>query len=161
MPFGLVFCLRTPARQVKPPRPQSCEVKILDKGEIATVISAAKGTGLYVPVLVAVTTGVRRGELLALRWSDIDLKASTLTVNQSLERIKGKFEFKAPKTKTSRRTISLPAVTVEALREHYRAQLEERLSSGLGETIADSCSRAPMANHWTPTHSANLFVGLS
>jgi len=128
--LGVLF--KNPARQVKPPRPPSREIKIFDKGEIATVISAAKGTGLYVPVLVAVTTGVRRGELLALRWSDIDLKASTLTVNQSLERIKGKFEFKAPKTKTSRRTISLPAVTVEALREHYRAQLEERLKLGLG-----------------------------
>lgn len=46
-----------------------------------------------VPVLVAVTTGMRRGELLALRWSGIDLKAGSLTVNQSLERIKGKFEF--------------------------------------------------------------------
>ena len=128
--LGVLF--KNPARQVKPPRPPSREIKILDKGEIATVISAAKGTGLYVPVLVAVTTGIRRGELLALRWSDIELKASTLTVNQSLERIRGKFQFKPPKTKKSRRTISLPAITVEALREHYRAQLEERFKLGLG-----------------------------
>jgi integrase len=126
---GVLF--KNPARQVKPPRPPSREIKILDKGEIATVISAANGAGLYVPVLVAVTTGMRRGELLALRWSDIDLKASTLTVNQSLERIKGKFEFKSPKTR-SRRTISLPAITVEALREHHRAELEERFKLGLG-----------------------------
>jgi integrase len=77
---GVLF--KNPARQVKPPRPPSREIKILDKGEIATVISAAKGAGLYVPVLVAVTTGIRRGELLALRWSDIELKASTLTVNR-------------------------------------------------------------------------------
>lgn len=128
--LGVLF--KNPARQVKPPRPPSREIKILDKNEIATLINAAKGTGLYIPVLVAVTTGMRRGELLALRWSDIDLKAASLTVNQSLERIKGKFEFKSPKTKTSRRTISLPAITVEALREHYRAQLEERFKLGLG-----------------------------
>jgi integrase len=128
--LGVLF--KNPARQVKPPRPPSREIKILDKNEIATLINAAKEAGLYVPVLVAVTTGVRRGELLALRWSDIDLKAASLTVNQSLERIKGKFEFKSPKTKTSRRTISLPAITVEALREHYRAQLEERFKFGLG-----------------------------
>ena len=82
--------------------------------------------------LPAVTTGVRRGELLALRWSDIDLKAASLTVNQSLERIKGKFEFKSPKTKTSRRIITLPPITVEALRRHYKVQLEERLKLGLG-----------------------------
>jgi integrase len=128
--LGVLF--KNPARQVKPPRPPSREIKILDKSEIATVINGAKEAGLYVPVLVAVTTGMRRGELLGLRWSDIDLKAASLTVNQSLERIKGKFEFKSPKTKTSRQTISLPAITVEALREHYRAQLEERFKLGLG-----------------------------
>ncbi len=128
--LGVLF--KNPARQVKPPRPPSREIKILDKNEIATLIKAAKGVGLYVPILVAVTTGVRRGELLALRWSDIDLKAGSMTVNQSLERIKGRFEFKSPKTKTSRRTITLPAITVEALREHYKAQLEDRLKLGLG-----------------------------
>jgi integrase len=122
---------RNPAKPVKPPRPPSREIKILDKNEIKALLRAANGTDLYVPVLVA-TTGVRRGELLALRWSDIDLKAATLTVNQSLERIKGEFRFKSPKTRTSRRTISLPAMTVDALREHLTAQLEERFRLGLG-----------------------------
>ena len=128
--LGVLF--KNPARQVKPPRPPSREIKILDKYEIATLVNAAKQAGLYVAVLVAVTTGMRRGELLALRWSDIDLKAASLTVNQSLERIKGKFNFKSPKTRTSRRTISLPSITVVGLREHYRAQLEERFKLGLG-----------------------------
>jgi integrase len=128
--LGVLF--KNPARQVKPPRPPFREIKILTKGEMTTVIDAAKEAGLYVPVLVALTTGVRRGELLALRWSDIDLKAASLTINQSLERIKGKFVFKSPKTKTSRRTITLPVIPVEALREHYRVQLEERFKLGLG-----------------------------
>ena len=128
--LGVLF--KNPARQVKPPRPSSREIKILDKNEITTLIHAAKRVGLYVPILVAVTTGVRRGELLALRWSDIDLKAASLTVNQSLERIKGKFEFKSPKTKTSRRIITLPTITVETLRRHYKVQLEARLKLGLG-----------------------------
>jgi integrase len=128
--LGVLF--KNPARQVKPPRPPSREIQILDKTEIKAVIEAAKPLCLYVPVLVAVTTGVRRGELLALRWSDIDLKGSTLTVNQSLERIRGNYVFKAPKTKKSRRTISLPNKTVKALREHYTTQLEQRLRLGLG-----------------------------
>ena len=72
--LGVLF--KNPARQVKPPRPPSREIKILDKNEITTLLNAAKGVGLYVPVLVAVTTGMRRGELLALRWSDIDPKAA-------------------------------------------------------------------------------------
>ncbi len=128
--LGVLF--KNPARQVKPSRPPSREIKILDKSEITTVIETAKPLGLYVPVLVAVTTGIRRGELLALRWSDINLKGSTLTVNQSLERIKGKYVFKAPKTKQSRRTISLASETVKALREHHTAQLQQRLKLGLG-----------------------------
>ena len=128
--LGVLF--KNPARQVKPPRPPSREIKILGKNEITTLLNAAKAVGLYVPVLVAVTTGMRRGELLALRWSDIDPTAAQLTVNQSLERIKGKFGFKSPKTKTSRRTITLPTITVQALRRHLKEQHEARLKLGLG-----------------------------
>jgi integrase len=124
--------LKNPAAQVKPPRPEQREIKILGKEEIGTVLKAAKQTSLYLPVLVAITTGLRRGELLGLRWSDLDLKAGTLTVNQSLERLKGKISFKAPKTKTSRRSITLPAITVQALQEYRAAQAEERLKFGLG-----------------------------
>ena len=124
--------LRNPAVHVKPPRPDGREISILGKDEISVLLAAAKGTPLYVPMLVAVTTGVRRGELLGMRWSDLDLEAGTLTINQSVERIKGKVTFKAPKTKTSRRSITLPSATVQALEEHRSAQAEERLMLGLG-----------------------------
>jgi integrase len=128
--LGVLF--RNPAQQVKPPRPDRREIKILGKDEIGTLLEATKGTLLYLPVLVAITTGLRRGELLGLRWSDLDLKDGILTVNQSIERIKGENAFRAPKTKTSRRSITLPAVTVQALQEHRLAQTEERLRLGLG-----------------------------
>src|SRR5215510_2673575 len=117
---GVLF--KNPAEQVKPPRLPSREIKILTKPDVATLLRAAEPTWLYLPVLVAVTTGMRRGELLGLRWSDIDLKAARLTVNQSLERAKGKTVFKSPKTTTSRRTITLPALTIEALKEHRAAR---------------------------------------
>jgi integrase len=126
--LGVLF--KNPAQQVKPPKPDPREIKILGKDEIGALLKAAKGTWLYLPVLVAVTTGLRRGELLGFRWSD--LKDSVLTVNQSIERIKGKLTFKAPKTKTSRRSITLPAITIQALQEHRTAQAEERLKLGLG-----------------------------
>jgi integrase len=88
---------KNPASQVKPPRPLGREIAILTKPEVATLLRTAEPTWLYLPVLVAVTTGMRRGELLGLRWTDIDLKAARLTVNQSLERVKGKTVFKSPK----------------------------------------------------------------
>jgi integrase len=132
---GVLF--KNPAQQVRPPRPPNREIRILGKGEIGTVLEAARDTVLYAPILVAVTTGVRRGELLGLRWSDIDFSSGTLTVNQSLERIRGKLAFKPPKTKTSRRTITLPATTIESLRQHYKSQLEQRLKLGLGRDPRD------------------------
>jgi integrase len=117
---------------VKPPRPPGREIAILTKPEIAILLRQAQGW-LYLPVLVGITTGVRRGELLGLRWSDIDLGAARLTVNQSLERVRGATVFKPPKTKTSRRTITLPALTVEALAAHRAAQAADRLRLGLGK----------------------------
>jgi integrase len=82
---------------------------------------------------------MRRGEILGLRWSDIDLKAARLTVNQSLERLAGKTVFKPPKTAGSRRTITLPALTVEALSAHRAEQA--RIGAGelawLRKEIAD------------------------
>src|SRR6185437_5792290 len=103
-------------------------------------------TRLYLPILVGITTGMRRGELLGLRWSDMDLKTGRLAVNQSLERITGKTVFKAPKTTTSRRTITLPALTVEALKEHRAAQATERLQLGLGkpELVFSHTDGSPM-----------------
>jgi integrase len=128
---GVLF--KNPTEQVKPPRPARREIAILSKPEIAMVLRAAEPTWLYLPVLVSVTTGMRRGELLGLRWSDLDLNSARLTVNQSLERVKGKTIFKSPKTTTSRRTVTLPALTVEALKEHRAAQAAERLQLGLGK----------------------------
>src|SRR5450759_4162009 len=84
----LEVLIKNPAKQVKPPRPASLEIKILDKQEIMALLKAAKNMNLYVPVLVAVTTGIRRGELLGLRWRDLDLTACTLTVNQAMLRTK-------------------------------------------------------------------------
>jgi integrase len=126
---------RNPAKQVKPPRPPGREIKILTKPEIGTVLRSLAGKPLYVPVLLAVTSGMRRGEIFGLRWSDIDLGRSQLTVNQSLEYV-GKppvATFKPPKTKASRRMITLPALTIEALKAHRSEQAAERLRLGLGK----------------------------
>ena len=108
------------------------EREVLDEKSARDLLGAVKDTRLYAPVLVALTTGMRRGELLGLRWRDVDLDGAVLRVRTSLEQTKGGLRLKAPKTKAGRRTITLPLVTVEALREHRRTQLEERFALGLG-----------------------------
>jgi integrase len=130
---GVLF--KNPALQVKPPRPTDREIKILTKPEIAMLLRAAEQTWLYLPILVGITTGIRRGELLGLRWSYFDLKAARLTVNHSLERVNQTLVLKPPKTKRSRRTITLPALTVEALARWRAEQASDRLKHGLGKPV--------------------------
>jgi integrase len=114
------------------PKVERKELQTLEPDEAAKLLATAEGTRLYVPVFIALATGVRRGELLALRWRDVDLPAKTLRVVQSLEQTDAGLRFKPPKTKRSRRTIALPSSAVELLQRHKIAQLEERLQLGLG-----------------------------
>ncbi|MCP4377573.1 MAG: site-specific integrase [bacterium] len=110
------------------------------------------------PALLAVTTGLRRGEILGLRWSDVDLAAGTLTVQQSLEQIKDGLRFKSPKTHRSRRSLALPAMTVEALRSHRASQAEERLALGVAwEEHGLVCPR-PAGAPWAPDTLSTAFA---
>jgi integrase len=96
------------------------------------------GHWLFPVAALALGTGMRRGEILALQWGDVDLDGATLRVDRSLEETKAGLRAKAPKTKHGRRTISLPASTVDALRQHRRQQLELRLALGMGRESADT-----------------------
>lgn len=113
-------------------------VKIPGNDELAALLSAARDTRLLAPLFVLIGTGVRRGELLALRWKAVDLAAATLNVSEAIEETKDGIRFKAPKTKRGRRSIALPAATLDALRRHKVAQLEERLPLGLGRPDGDT-----------------------
>lgn len=121
---------RNPADAVDPPRAQPTQPLALDEAATATLLRAAAGSRLYVPVLLAVATGLRRGELLALRWEDVDLAGARLSVCRALEQTREGLSFKVPKTPRSRRSIALPALLVEALREHRKEQAEARLRFG-------------------------------
>ena len=124
---------RNPANAVEPPRAEQKEMVALDADQTATLIESVRGTALYIPTLLAVTTGMRRGEVLALRWRDVDLERAVLSVTQTLEKTrKSGLQFKQPKTLKSRRTISLPAITVDTLKRHRAEQAELYLSLGIG-----------------------------
>ena len=88
---------------------------------------------LYTLGVVALGTGIRRGEACALTWKDFDAGAGMLRVERSLETTKEEgLRIKGPKTRHGRRTISLSPLAVEALRAHWKIQGEERLAAGLG-----------------------------
>jgi integrase len=118
---------------VPPPKVEAQELKILNAAQVADAKLKLRGPPIFAIAMTALATGVRRGELLALRLIDIDLDSAKLRVERSLEQTKaGGLRFKSPKTAHGRRTITLPAAAVQVLRDHRRQQLEQRLALGLG-----------------------------
>ena len=149
---------RNPVDAVEPPRAERNEMRALDEDETAKLLALLEGTRLHMPVFLAVTTGLRRGEILGLRWSNIDLETGTLTVVQSLEQTKAGLKFKSPKTHRSRRSIALPQMTVEALRSHRAAQAEEKLALGPAyEENGLVCPR-PGGGPWAPDVFSTAFA---
>lgn len=118
---------RNPAALVKRPGVERQEVSHLTADEVVKLLRAAEGSR-YHPALVLIShTALRRGEALALRWTDVDLSAGVLSVRGTLGRINGKLHITAPKTDRSRRTLPLSSAIVSMLRKHKVAQASERL----------------------------------
>ena len=131
------YVSRNPATGLKLPRHQPREYRVLTAAETKKLIDAFHAAdpkkqqaraSLWAPAAVMVSTGMRPEELLALRWSDIDFEAGTVTVCRALEEIGRVRSLKETKTKGSRRTVPLHADTVAVLKEHRRRQNELRLS---------------------------------
>lgn len=129
---------RNIAGMVDAPRVRSREIEILAPAAIKTVLATMNGKPLYPIVATALGSGLRRSELLALRWKDIDLAGGALRVERALEQTtRGGLVFREPKTKYGRRTVTLAPTTAAVLREHWKAQQEQRLLLGLGKAHED------------------------
>jgi integrase len=108
------------------------EMKILTAEQARHLLREIEGERLYLPTLIAWATGMRRGEILALRWNAVELFSNsvpTLRVVQSLEQTKAGLRFKAPKN-NKHRAITLPAFAVEVLRQHKLEQAKRLLLIG-------------------------------
>ena len=117
------------AADVKAPRPAPEEMRPLSEGEARTFLEAARTSGdRFEPLYVlAITTGLRRGELLGLRWDDVDLERGMLRVGRSLGREGGRLKLGETKNRRGRRQVNLTLRTVNALKAHRKRQLEERM----------------------------------
>ena len=123
--------VRNPCDGVTPPRPERPELRVLSQTEARILLDATRDHRMHALYALAVTTGMRQGELLGLRWDDLDLDGGRLAVRRALQR-RGSagFVFTEPKTSRSRRTVMLGHLAIAALRDHRKRQLEERLFAG-------------------------------
>jgi integrase len=124
---------RNPAAVIRPPKSERREMTALSAEQSVRFLEAISHHRLYWPSLLALATGMRRGEILALRWKHVDLDRGVLRVMESLEQIRGGIRFKPPKSGRTR-SITIPAFAVEKLRRLRLEQAEELLRVGVRQT---------------------------
>ncbi len=124
------------------PKVEPREMVTLTAEQSTVLIDTARGTPLYPPVLIALATGARRGEALALRWRNVDLDRGAIRIVESLEQTAAGLRFKAPKNDRGR-TVTLPTFAVGELRRLKREQAESLLILGIRQTANTLvCARA-------------------
>lgn len=115
------------AKPLKTPTGAARESRALDPYQVKALLEAASESRVKALYVVAIHTGLRRGELLGLQWTDADLDAGTLTVRRSLD-VDG--TYKTPKNQAAKRTLKLTSQTLDALKAHKARQNTERLQAG-------------------------------
>jgi integrase len=140
------------AAVVNPPRVTETEITILTEDQIRTVLQHLDGRTLRPVVSFLLGTGCRRGEALALRWKDVDFAGARVRIERSLEQTKAGLRFKSPKTKNSRRNVSVSPWLLAELRADRTREQERQLACGvrvdensLVFALRDGSARAP---HW-------------
>ena len=126
--WGVV--VRNVATLVTPPSGPAYEVRFLEPDQARTLLATASTHRLSAFVVLALTLGLRRGEILGLRWEAVDLDGATLRVRVALQRVGGTLQLVETKSKRARRSLTMPDMAITALRAHRVQQLEERLAAG-------------------------------
>ena len=117
---------RNATEAVKPPQVRREELRPLTAEQVRVLFDVAKRERLEALYVLAITTGLRQGELWGLKWDDVDLDTGTLRVRRTLTTAKGGPQLAAPKTKSSRRTVRLTQSAIKAFRSHLKRQLDEK-----------------------------------
>lgn len=152
---------RNPCDLVDPPRVNRPQPRAFTATEVAQLLAACADDSLGPLVTVAVLTGLRQGELLALQWSDIDWERGELSVVRSLQRVRGQgLVVVPPKTATSRRRVPLPPLALEALRVQRRRQLEQRLAAGPAWADGDWVFTTSLGAPLDPAETTRRFQAL-
>jgi integrase len=154
--LGLV--VRNAAAAAKPPVPPKPEHRTWSAEQLARFLGTVAGTRLEAAFIVLATTGMRRGEALGLRWSDLDLQSGQLAVVQTITTVNDRLVVSPPKTDRSRRSLSIDPDTVRALKDHQRRQAQERLKAGkVWDTEADLVFANEIGGPIHPSTFSGLF----
>jgi integrase len=152
--WGLVA--RNVCKLVSPPRRVRYEIKPLTIEQVHSLLEAAKGHSMEALFNLALATGMRRGELMGLKWQDIDMTKGTLQVRRILSRVPSKLPGKGyvesePKTQKSRRNIVIASFALEALKQHRVRQLEAKVKAGPAWEDHDYVFCTSVGTHLNPT----------
>jgi integrase len=174
---GLVA--RNVAALAEPVKAEHNEKKSMTVAQVRKLLAAAEGTRDEAAIVLLVTLGLRRGELLGLKWSDMNLKAGTIRVTRALKRTNDGLEASDTKTARSARTLQLPPLAVRSLKAHKARQAAEQMKAGEhwvgGDWIITNAWGGPMdpdnfrhrftalcdeakIGHWSP-HAARHTAG--
>lgn len=159
----LGLLVANPCDRVDPPKLPRTEMKALDEIGTERLLAAARTSNcpsLYVAVLLAANTGMRRGEVLGLRWSDLDFDAGVLHVRRTLQRSKNSVVFGEPKSAASRRMLSLDEETLSELKSHKVRQSQTRLALGIGWQDNDLVCPGRCGEPWHPNMLTREFQRL-
>lgn len=122
--------IRNVADSVEPPKPKKYKANFLDEKQTNMLIEKSKNTDIYIPIIIAIYTGMRRGEILGLMWSNINLEKGYIIVEQALYATSNGLKISLPKTEKSVRKIAIPKTLVKELKKCKIRQLKNRLKMG-------------------------------
>jgi integrase len=153
---GLV--VRNVAAQARPPRARRVEMHTWTAAEVGTFLASVREDRLYAAWLLLATLGLRRGELLGLRWPDVDLTSGRIAIRNTLVMVDGKPAMAEPKTAKGRRSLTLAPQVLEAVRVHRAHQAAERLSWGADYTDSGLVVTTEDGRPIHPESLSSLFV---
>jgi len=149
---------RNPCDAVSPPRVERRQMEVLDADAAAALMEAARGHVLFMPILLGVLCGLRRGEVAALCWRNVDLDAGRLSIVASLEQTNGgHVRIKPPKSGRPR-TVALPALAIEELHRYRLTQAEELLRLGIRQSDETRVCLQSNYRPWAPRSLSSFFA---
>ena len=127
----LSMLTRNPCKGATLPKLVKYEAQVFDNGQVQQVLALTEGTDLHLFVLLGLAVGLRRGEMLGLKWKHIDFENSTISIEETRVKANTKVVTKSPKTKAGKRTIAVGANVMDALKDGYRAYQLHCLERGV------------------------------